>query len=466
MLRARLSLLQAVSLNMAMMVGIGPFITIPDLLNTMGGPQAMIGWILGAIVALSDGLVWSELAALFPGSGGTYHFFDALFGRSPLGRLLRFLFVWQFLCSAPLEVATGAIGLAKYAEFLAPRLGETAWSYAFNLGAKNSWIWEVKYEQILAILAMLFITGMAYRRIEAAGRLVVVLWGGMLLTVAWVIGSALYAFEPSQAFAFPANAFHVDRRFALGLGAALTIAMYDYLGYYQICYMGDEVADAPRTLPRAILISVVMVALIYLFMNISILGVVPWDEVIGSKHIATDVMQKVYGYRGASVVTFMIIWTASASAFAALLGYSRVPYAAAKAGHFFRGLAATHPTGGFPHRSLLLVGGIATIACLFDLVTVISALLVSRIPVQFVAQIAAVFYLRTRPEYDGRMPFRMWLYPLPALISLAGWLYILATSEPRVLVYGLASLVLGAAMFAIWGRKLEDANVPEAEATA
>lgn len=438
---------------MAMMVGIGPFITIPDFLRTMGGPQAMIGWVLGAIVALADGCVWSELAALFPGSGGTYHFFDALFGRAKLGCLLRFLFVWQFLFSAPLEVATGAIGLARYAGFLHPGLAETAWRAEWTMPGLGTWAWQVKNEQLLAIGTMVLITALAYRRIEAAGRLVVILWGGMLLTVVWVIGSALGSFDPRQAFAFPDDAFQFDHRFATGLGAALGIAMYDYLGYFQICYLGDEVADAPRTLPRAILISVVLVAFIYLCLNVSILGVVPWQEVVRSEHIASDVMLKVYGTFGASLITLMIIWTAAASAFAALLGYSRVPYAAARAGHFFQGLAATHKTGDFPHRSLLLVAALAMLACLADLATVIAALLASRILVQFVAQVAAVFYLRTQPELLNRMPFRMRLFPLPALIALVGWLFIFGSAEPRVIAYGIGSLLLGTLVFAAWERR-------------
>src|SRR3954454_5519231 len=172
MLRRRLSLLQAVSLNMAMMVGIGPFITIPDFIATLNGPQAMIGWVLGALVALADGLVWSELAAAFPGSGGTYHFYDAVYGNSRVGRLLKFLFVWQFLFSAPLEVATGAIGLAQYVGYLWPVFKQTAWHWqtAGALPIVGALDWEVSRGQILAMGVMLAITGLAYRRIEVAGR--------------------------------------------------------------------------------------------------------------------------------------------------------------------------------------------------------------------------------------------------------------------------------------------------------
>src|SRR5438552_4669091 len=176
MLPRRLGLLQAVSLNMSMMVGIGPFITIPTLLGTLGGPQAMIGWILGALVAVSDGMVWSELSAAFPGSGGTYHFYDAAYGETRLGRLLKFLFVWQFVFSGPLEVATGAIGLAQYLRYFFPPLARPAWNWGWLVPAIDL---SVPWGQVAALGVMVLVTLLAYRRIDAAGRLMVVLWAGM-----------------------------------------------------------------------------------------------------------------------------------------------------------------------------------------------------------------------------------------------------------------------------------------------
>jgi amino acid transporter len=231
--------------------------------------------------------------------------------------------------------------------------------------------------------------------------------------------------------------------------------MYDYLGYYQVCYLGDEVSEPARTIPRSILISVAVVSPAYFLMCLGILGEIPWRDVIESHHIVSDFMLRVHGPWAARLVTLLIVWTAVAGTFAALLSYSRVPYAAARAGHFFRGLAKVHPTGDFPHRSLLLVGGAAMLACLADLETVILALLTSRILIQFIGQIVTVFYLRTRPALLAAMPFRMRLYPLPALFALAGWLFVLGTSPHATLGYGLVSLVAGLFAFAIWTRGAE-----------
>lgn len=461
MLQRRLGLIHAVSLNMSMMVGIGPFITIPALLGTMLGPQAMLGWILGGLVALCDGMVWSELAAAFPGSGGTYHFYQAVFGENRAGRLLKFLFVWQFLFSGPLEVATGAIGVAQYLGYFFPTLDQPAWSWGTLVGHAGG---RVVWGQVAAIAILGVITALAHRRIAAAGRLMVVLWAGMLLSVAWVMFAGLSHFDAARAFDFPAWAWRFNRRWGIQLGAALGIAMYDFLGYYQVCYLGDEVSEPARTLPRSILISTIAISVIYLVMNVGVVGVVPWREAVASRRVVSDLIVRTQGPHAASIVTGLIVWTAVASTFAAVLGYSRIPYASAKEGHFFRYFAATHPVGDFPHRSLWLVAGMAMLACLADLQTVILALLTARIPIQFLGQIATVVYCRwRRPEV--KLPFRMWLYPLPALLALTGWLYVFVASTPQVVIYGLGSIGLGVAAFLareVWSAPETSTLAPEA----
>ena len=296
---------------------------------------------LGAAVALCDGMVWSELASAFPGSGGTYHFYDSAYGNSRAGRLLKFLFVWQFLFSGPLEIASGAIGLATYLGYFYSTLAQPAWTWNALFPSIPG---KVTWGQLAAMGVMVTVTGLAYRRVAVAGRLMVVLWAGMLITVAWVIGTGMTHFDAARAFDFPDLTWGTGGITSKGLGAALAIAMYSYLGYYQICYLGDEVANPSRTIPRSILISVAVIAVVYLTMNIGIVGVLPWREVVSSPHIASDLMLRVYGHQAAALVTAMIIWTALASVYSALLGYSRIPYASARAGHFFRAFAQTHPT--------------------------------------------------------------------------------------------------------------------------
>jgi len=425
-------LLQATALNMSNMVGVGPFITIPLIISSMGGPQCMLGWLLGALLALCDGLVWSELAAAMPGTGGSYLYLREAFRKTSLGGVLPFLFIWQFIFSGPLEIASGYIGFSQYVGYFWRGMGTT----------------ETRLVS-LAVGALVIL--LLYRRITAVGRLTVTLWVGMMVTVLWVIAAGLANFHPKVVFDFPANAFTFSTGFATGLGSAMLIAMYDFLGYYDICYVGGEVRNPERVIPRAIIYSVLGVAAIYSLTNLSMIAVVPWREAVNSKYIASEFMERLYGTRAASVVTLLVLWTAFGSVFALLLGYSRIPYAAALEGHFFKPFGRLHPTGKFPHISLLVMGILSIIASLWNLDEVISALLTTRILIQFIAQIFAVRHLRKhRPEIAR--PFRMWLYPVPSVVAFIGWAYIFATSGWKFVAFGLLTLLAGIVAYGIWTR--------------
>ena len=240
-LKRGLGLLEATALNMSNMVGVGPFVTIPLLIGAMGGPQCMLGWAVGAVLSLSDGLVWSELAAAMPGEGGSFLYLREAFRFTRLGTLLPFLFIWQFMVSAPLEIATGYIGFAQYVSYF--RRGMTAW------------------EGRLAVLVVgVLVVVLLYRGIQSVGRMTVVLWIGMLATVIWIVAAGFAHFDPHRAFDFPPHAFAISPAFMAGLGSATLIAMYNYLGYYGICFVGGEVRQPERTMPRSIVLSVLLVA--------------------------------------------------------------------------------------------------------------------------------------------------------------------------------------------------------------
>ncbi len=429
-----LNTLHATALNVANMLGAGPFITIPLLIGAMGGPQAMIGWVVAMVVVMCDGLIWAELGAAFPGSGGTYHYLREIFRGSEWGRFLPFLFIWQFLVSGTLEIASGYIASADFVQSLWP--AESGGPPALPRAA------------IAALLvAAIFVT--LCQPIRSLGWLGTLLAAGALAAAGTVIVSGFMHFDSALILPFPQGAFHLDQRFLLGLGGAMSIAVYDYLGYYNICYLGEEVRRPEKTIPRAVLLSIVIVAAIYLSMNLAFVGVVPWQDMLTDGNLAhTNVsaafMTKLYGPGAARAFTILIIWTCLAGLFAMTLGYSRILYAAAKNGDFFAPFAALHPTRNYPWAALALLSALTAVFCLFPLEIVIAGAVTVRIVVQFIGQIFAVHALRRQP---GRvLPFRMWLYPLPSIVALIGWVFLLAATERRLLA--LTFVIYGSGLLA------------------
>ena len=449
-------LASATTLNMIDMIGVGPFITIPAIIAAMNGPQAMLGWIFGAVLVMCDGLVWAELGAAMPGSGGPYGFLKEIYGPRRLGRMLSFLFIWQLTFSAPLSIASGCIGLSQYAGYIWPKLEEAS---DIHIGLGLLGTFDIKQiapaAALVAVGACLTAVFLLYRRITAVGRLSEFLWVGVILTVGWVIFSGVTHFDSKLAFDFPPGAFKLSPAFFTGLGSAMLIAVYDYWGYYNVCFFGGEVKDPGRTIPRAIIYSILAVSVIYIVMNISILGVIPWQRLAASKKPIAEFMEQLYGRRIAIVASLLVIWTAFASVFSLLLGYSRVPYAAALDGNYFRIFSRVHKKHRFPHVSLVVLGSVAVVFCFFKLVDVIAALVVIRIMVQFLAQTIGVIVLRIRRP-DMARPFKMWFYPLPALLAFSGFVYVLVSRQnfQKEVRYAVILLIVGLAiyLFRSWRR--------------
>jgi APA family basic amino acid/polyamine antiporter len=455
-----ISLSSATALNMIDMIGVGPFITIPLIVSAMGGPQAMLGWVLGAFLAICDGLVWAELGAAMPGSGGSYRYLKEIYGPQSLGRLISFLFIWQLSFSAPLSIASGAIGLSQYAAFFFPGL-EHIWStrtgtLSLPLIGSLQLTWVLMPATLLAIGICALTAFLLYRRITAISRLTKLLWVGVMGTIGWIIFTGLTHFNAHQAFDVPPGAFSFSGDFFRGLGGAMLIAAYDIGGYYNVCFLGDEVKEPTKNIPRALLLSILAVAALYIVMNISILGVIPWRELAQSGatnsklYVVSTMMQRTYGQGAASLISVLVMWTAFASVFSLTLGYSRVPYAAALDGNYFRAFAKVHPKHHFPYVSLLALAGVAAVFCFLRLADLIASLIVIRIVLQFLVQSIGVIVLRIRrPELPR--PFRMWLYPLPALIAAASFVFILVSRRNflREVRYAVVILVVGLAIFLV-----------------
>jgi amino acid transporter len=423
----------ALSANVLNMIGVGPFITIPLALAAMGGPQAMLGWLLGAVLCICDGLVWAELGSAMPHSGGPYHYLLQAFGPHGLGRLFSFIFLWQTLLIGPLSIASGAVGFADYTTYLAPHLGH----------------WQLT---ALAAGVCLLNTALLYRDVRIIQKISVVMTVIVVGATLWIIISGAMHFDPRLALDFPAGAFKPTGSFWAGLGSATLIAVYDYGGYNNVCLIGAEVRNPNRTIPRAVLWSIAIVAILYFGLNLAILGVLPWRTAEHSSAIVADFMRQIHGPWGGVLVTLLILIASWGSVLAMLLGYSRVPYAAAADGRFFKAFARLHPRGKFPTLGLLYMGVLAALACLSSLANLIAVLIVVQTMFQFAAQCVAVILLR-RAAPAATQRFRMPLFPLPALVARAGWIYITVTSKPAHIAIGAAMFAAGTAVYLLQARR-------------
>jgi len=446
-LQRRLGLVQATALNMIDMVGIGPFVTLPLVMGFMG-PNFLLAWLVGAGLALIDGLIWSELGAAHPEAGGSYRFLKLAYGEQKWGRLMSFLYVWQTLVQSPLVLASGAIGFAQYFGYLVPL---TEW-------------WQPKMVSGGVVLLLIVLL---YRRIEDIGKLGVALWVGVLGLMGWLIFGGLthanheVAWLPSGgAAALPGVLLSA----AMGQAAIKTI--YSYLGYYNVCHLGGEIVNPQRVIPRSIFLSILGIMALYLLLNWSVGTVIPWQEVQGwqaagagavadkSQFIISVFMERLYGPGAAQAATALVLLVAFASLFAVLLGYSRIPYAAAADGEFLPLFGRLHPTKQFPHVSLLILGGTGFVfSLLFRLGEVITAILAMRILVQFVGQAVGLMLLRRR-RGTAALPFKMPLYPLPVLVAIAVWLLIFYSTGWQFMLSGLTVITLGVVVFLLWSRRL------------
>jgi amino acid transporter len=424
----RLALGGATAVNVLAMIGVGPFVTIPLLLRAMGGPQAMLGWFIGAVVALADGLVWAELGAAMPRSGGGYQYLLETYGSHGAGRLFSFLFLWQTVAGMPLVMASGATGFAHYAAFFFPTM--TAWQ-----------------SKALAMTGCALATAVIYRRIDRIGRWSVALGILTLGAGAWIVVDGA-THGSWQTITFPPDAWQLSRGFWLGLGGATLYAAYDYMGYNTICGIGGEVVRPERTIPRSILVAIVLVCTLYVTMNLSIISVVPWRDAVASTFIASDFIARVHGASLASLMTALILVIALSSLYANLLTFSRVPFAAASEGRFFRVFARVHPTAHFPSFSVLYMGTASAICCLLELDALINIVTILYLMIAAVPMVPAVTLLRERRP-DIKRPFRMWLYPLPSMVALAGWIFVITTSGWKYVASGAGVMAAGTAAY-LW----------------
>ncbi len=432
-----MGLLQATATNIIGMVGVGPFLTIPFMITAMKGPHIIYAWLAGAFLAWCDGLVYAQLGAALPGSGGPYLYLREAFKPFGIGRMMAFMFIFQIILVAPLSIAGGAVGFSDYLGFF--------WSTMTPL-----------QHNLLAAFVCLAMTALLYRDIESIGRLAVIMLVVVLFTVGWVIVAGLFNFSLKQAFTFPPNAFRMDRDWALALGAASVLAMYSYGGYNQVCNIAEEIRNPTKTVPRSIVLAIVVVAVLYILMSTVIIGMIPWQEAEKSRTVASVFIERTFadpaiGRIAGFTMTGLILFVAAASLYAVILGYSRIPFAAARDGDFFKVFARVHKTKHFPHVSLVTLGIISLPFCFFTLGELVSWLIQVQILLRFIWQCIGVVLLYQYRK-DIEQPFKMFLYPMPALVSLALWLYIFFTGPSEGIWFSFAFLAVSVGAYFLFDR--------------
>jgi fructoselysine transporter len=441
-----LGLVEATSLNMTFMVGIGPFVVIPFVIQAMhGGTEGLLAWGAGAVLAACDGCIWAELGAAMPEAGGSYVFLREAYGPQRWGRLLAFLYIWQTLFQGPLSIASGALGFADYSTYLVDKSRGLSWFVVKVAAAIHT-----HDDNLIAALVVAFVILLLYRRITEVGRISVVFSVVVIGTILWIVWGGARHFDQHRVFDFSGGDWSFSWLLFAALGHGTVQTIYSYLGYYNVCNLGGEMKNPERNIPRAIFISILGISALYLAMQASILSVIPWREVAQSKFIVSTFIERAYGSQWATLGTVLILITALGSVFAAMLGYSRVPYAAALDGNFISVFARVHPKKHFPHVSLVALGAAAIVVSLaFSLISVIRAILAMRCLIQFVAQGVGLILLHKRWKSD-RLPFHMWLYPVPVIVAIAGWMGIFLSTGQKPMLASLGAA--GAGILVYLGR--------------
>jgi amino acid transporter len=299
-----IGLWQATALNVTFIVGAGVFATIPAMVDLLPGPYALLAWAGAGVLILLDGLVWSELGAAMPRSGGTYHFLLECYGRDRWGRLMAFLFLWQFTVSGPLELGFNLAAIALFAPGLSPAFADFDRAHSVTWGQQVS----VGPARLFASALGLVILGLLYRRVTTLGRVTVVLWVGLLAAVGWILVEGALRFQPGT-FDFR-GATNPPSDLGGRLGPALMLAIFASLGYYNICHVGEEVREPARVIPRAILSSVAIVIVLFVGLHLALLGVVSWKEIPEKPddyNLPAEFMRRLHGDGAAALISVLLI---------------------------------------------------------------------------------------------------------------------------------------------------------------
>merc|ERR1719193_2452092 len=426
----KLTLAQACGLNTMNMFGTGPFITIPFVVAAADppGPHALIGYAMAAFACMNDSLVWSELGAMWPDSGGSYVYLRELYGPQTWGRLCAFIFVWQIMVSGPMEAASGFIATTQYIAYI-----DKEYSYIHHSG--------IAFGMCVTTIWAL------YREIDEVGTITLVLWAFTIGAIIFTVIAGFITFE-SHFIESPSDAFDDGSTFFFSMAVAARFAVYDFTGYYDVNFVGKECQNPRRTIPIACVATCVIVAMCFFLVDVAVIGSLEWDPnpasgepgyvalVTSGAESANFIMalfcETHISRTFAIVFTLLVCITIFGSCFSFIIGLAQVPYTAAKDGYFYDFLAHQHEHyKGLSDYSLLFVGGLSTIFCFVELEIVIEGMLTMMLLVQFMGQGWGLIYYRwfTPKENQEIGAFTVPMFPIPNIIQLIIFGFIFITTD-------------------------------------
>jgi APA family basic amino acid/polyamine antiporter len=447
----KIGLLQAVSLNTLMMFGTGPFITIPFCIASSdpAGPQALIGYAIGAMACCCDSFIWAELGALFPYSGGSYIYAQKCLGEK-WGKYVSFLFLWQLLITGPMEIASGFIAVAEYLAYVTQ-------------------IYTYAHHTLIAFGCCIICTVLLYRDISDVGTVAVILWVGMCCAIAFTLIAGFSHFNEEN---FEIPPITNTGTLIWSLGNCAKFGVYDFTGYHDVNFIGKDVKNPQRIIPLAGISTCIIVCIIYFLTYLAVMSYLPWDpkedgfvklvndDSNNAAYIMAIFCQELVNRNFGIFFTFVVIYCIFGSCYSLMLGFAQVPYAAAKSGSFFDVFGHEHRKG-FADYSLLYMGFCTCVFCFVDLETLIEGMLTTMILTMYMSNSLSLVYHRwTQP--DCERPYKMPLYPLPVIVQVLMFSFIFLTSDNWIfsrgtplLELGILFLSIGTVVFLIQSKKEE-----------
>jgi basic amino acid/polyamine antiporter, APA family len=412
-------------------------------------------WIVGAILSIFGALSFAELGAMIPEAGGEYAYL-----RRGFGPVWGYLFGWMHsIVGRPSSLASIGAGLVRFLGFLVPAIGTPIFTAHIAIPGLGSWIksydFVFTWAQPIAVLWILGMTGVNYLGVRLGGAVQVFLTAIKIVSVAVVIGVALFAPAPSSQAPDPVwpTVFHASV-FSAFL-AALAAALWAYDGWEDLNLVGSEVQDPARNFPRALVGGVSFVALIYLLFSAACLKVLPFASVAASPHIASDVVEHVAGRGAAAWITVAMVISALGSMNSSVLSGARPTYAMARDGIFFKIVDGVHPKYRTPGRALIFQGVLASLMALTGTFEELTSLFIFAGWIFYGLAVVALFRMR-RTEPDLPRPYRCWGYPWVPGLFVAGALALTVNiwlDRPGRSSIGLLLIVAGLPLYKCWSAR-------------